>query len=173
MVAAKAGRGFNRIRRALFALVERFRPDETTVMVMVAVFVGLMGGFGAILFRFLVDFFQGLVLGHGEDTVALLVGIPWWQKILLPVAGGLVVGPLVHFLAREAKGHGVPEVMDAMIFKKGVIRPAVAAVKIVASAITIPVVVRSGAKDPSCKSAPVWAAPWAKCCATRPNVYAP
>ena len=137
MVHAEAGRGFNRIRRAIFALVERFRPDETTIMVVVAVVVGLMGGFGAILFRFLVDFFQGFALGHGEDTVALLSGIPWWKKILLPVVGGLVVGPLVHFFAREAKGHGVPEVMNAMHFKKGVIRPAVAGVKIVASAITI------------------------------------
>lgn len=137
MTTADAGRGFNRIRRALFGLIERFSPDETTVMVIVAVFVGLMGGFGAILFRFLVEFFQSLALGSGEDTVALLEAVPWWQKMLLPIVGGLVVGPLVHFLAREAKGHGVPEVMDAMIFKKGIIRPAVAAVKIVASAITI------------------------------------
>jgi CIC family chloride channel protein len=137
MATSQAGPGFNRVRRALFALIERFKPDETTLMVVVAVFVGLMGGFGAILFRFLVDFFQNLVLGRGEDTVALLQAVPWWQKILLPVVGGLIVGPLVHFLAREAKGHGVPEVMNAMIFRKGVIRPAVAAVKIVASAITI------------------------------------
>ena len=137
MATTQAGPGFNRVRRALFALIERFSPDETTLMVIVAVFVGLMGGFGAILFRFLVDFFQTLALGSGEDTVALLQAAPWWQKLALPIVGGLIVGPLVHFLAREAKGHGVPEVMNAMIFKKGVIRPAVAAVKIVASAITI------------------------------------
>ena len=40
MVTAKAGPGFNRIRRAIFALVERFSPDETTVMAIVAVLVG-------------------------------------------------------------------------------------------------------------------------------------
>ncbi len=39
MVTAKAGRGFNRVRRALFAIVERFSPDETTLMVIIAVFV--------------------------------------------------------------------------------------------------------------------------------------
>ncbi|MFT5784451.1 MAG: CIC family chloride channel protein, partial [Candidatus Krumholzibacteriia bacterium] len=137
MTARQAGIGFNRFRRTLFAFVERFSPDETTLMVLVAVLVGLMGGVGAVAFRFLVNFLQSLVLGSGEDTVALLAAIPWWQKILLPVVGGLVVGPLIHFFAREAKGHGVPEVMDAMIFKKGVIRPVVALVKIVASAITI------------------------------------
>lgn len=127
----------SRIRRLLFRIVERFSPDETAIMVAVAVLVGLAGGFGAILFRYLVDLFQGLAIGHGEDTVELLRHVPWWKKVLLPVVGGLVVGPLVHFGAREAKGHGVPEVLGAIVFRKGVIRPIVAAVKITASAITI------------------------------------
>ncbi len=128
---------YSRIRHTFFRIIERFEPDETTIMVVLAALVGVAGGFGAILFRWLVNFFQGFVLGQGENTVALLMVIPWWQKLLLPVAGGLIVGPMVYFGAPEAKGHGVPEVMDAMIFKKGVIRPIVAAVKIVASAITI------------------------------------
>jgi len=128
---------YSRLRRRLFMMIERFQPDETTIMVLVAVLVGLLGGFGAILFRWLVDLFQGLTIGHGEDTAALLASVPWWKKLLLPVVGGLIVGPLVHFGAREAKGHGVPEVMGAMVFRKGVIRPMVAVVKILASALTI------------------------------------
>ena len=60
--------------------------------------------------------------------------------MLVPAAGGLVVGPLVHFFAREAKGHGVPEVMDAVANQRGRIRPRVAAVKTLASAISIGVV---------------------------------
>ncbi len=128
---------YSRIRHSLFRLVGRFEPDETTIMVILAVLVGVAGGFGAILFRWMVNFFQGFLIGHGEDTVALLSSVPWWQKLLLPVAGGLIVGPMVFFGAPEAKGHGVPEVLDAMVFKKGVIRPIVAAVKITASAITI------------------------------------
>jgi CIC family chloride channel protein len=137
MSAETRAHGTNRLRHAFFRLIERFTPDETAIMVCVAVIVGLVGGFGAILFRWLVDFFQGFAIGHGEETVAILKTIPWWKKLLLPVVGGLVVGPLVHFGAREAKGHGVPEVLGALVFKKGVIRPVVAAVKIVASAITI------------------------------------
>ncbi len=129
--------GTSRIRRTLFRLIEKFTPDETTIMVIVAVLVGLVGGFGAILFRWLVEVFQSLAIGTGENTVELLGPLPVWKKILLPVIGGLVVGPLVHFGAREAKGHGVPEVLGAMVFKKGIIRPVVAAVKITASAITI------------------------------------
>ena len=47
----------------------------------------------------------------------------------LHALGGLIVGPLVYFFAREAKGHGVPEVMESIYLKGGVIRPIVAIVK--------------------------------------------
>jgi len=124
-------------RRLIVRVLDRFVPDETAVMVVTAAVIGVIGGFGAILFRWMVQFFQGFAIGRGEDVVALLQGVPWWEKILLPVAGALVVGPLVHFCAREAKGHGVPEVINAVVFNNGVIRPVVAAVKIVASALTI------------------------------------
>ncbi len=137
MASASSGRGPSRVRLTVFKLIERFQPDETAIMVVMAVIVGLIGGFGAILFRWMVQFFQGFVIGHGEDTVVLLMAVPWWQRLLLPVVGGLIVGPMIHFGAREAKGHGVPEVLQAMLFAKGVIRPIVAAVKITASAITI------------------------------------
>lgn len=137
MFSPSPGKGVNRTRRLFFSLVERFSPDETAVMVVLAVVVGLLGGVGAILFRWLVDFFQGLAIGSGEETVTLLEAIPRWKVFLLPVLGGLIVGPLVYFGAREAKGHGVPEVLGALVFRKGVIRPVVVVVKMVASAITI------------------------------------
>ncbi|MFH1843130.1 MAG: chloride channel protein [bacterium] len=127
----------SRFRQLVFRLLDRFALDETTILVITALVVGIVGGFGAILFRWLVQFFQGFAIGKGEHTVELLAQLPWWHKLLLPLAGGIVVGPLVHFLAREAKGHGVPEVINAVVFKNGVIRPIVAAVKIIASAITI------------------------------------
>ncbi|MBE0567410.1 MAG: chloride channel protein [Krumholzibacteria bacterium] len=137
MASAARGRGPSRVRLLFFKLIERFQPDETAIMVVMAVLVGVVGGFGAILFRLMVDFFQGFAIGHGEHTAELLAGLPWWRKLLLPVVGGLVVGPLVHLGAREARGHGVPEVINSIVFGKGVIRPAVAAVKITASAVTI------------------------------------
>ena len=62
---------------------------------------------------------------------------PWWWIALVPAGGGLIVGPLVHYLAREAKGHGVPEVMEAVVLRGGVIRPRLVIVKTLASAISI------------------------------------
>ena len=48
--------------------------------------------------------------------------------VLAPVLAGLLYGPLVYFLAREARGHGVPEVMLAVARNGGRIRPQVAVV---------------------------------------------
>ena len=57
--------------------------------------------------------------------------------MLLPAIGGLLVGPLVHRFAREAKGHGVPEVMTALITRGGHIRKRVVTMKVIASSLTI------------------------------------
>ena len=57
--------------------------------------------------------------------------------ILSPILGGLLVVYLVDRFAPEAKGHGVPEVMDAIFYKRGQIRGVVAVVKSLASALSI------------------------------------
>ncbi|MCI4677296.1 chloride channel protein [Rhodoblastus acidophilus] len=57
--------------------------------------------------------------------------------ILAPVIGSQIVTFLVQTFAREARGHGVPEVMDAIYYNEGRIRPIVATIKSLASAISI------------------------------------
>ncbi len=57
--------------------------------------------------------------------------------IVIPALGGLLVGLIVTFLAPEAKGHGVPEVMKAVVLKRGKIRPVVVLGKAIASALAI------------------------------------
>jgi chloride channel protein, CIC family len=59
--------------------------------------------------------------------------------VLIPVIGGLIYGPLIYRYVREARGHGVPKVMIAVAEEGGRVRPQVAAVKSVASAICIAV----------------------------------
>ncbi len=63
---------------------------------------------------------------------------PWGPAIILvPVIGGIGVTWIVSTFAPEAKGHGVPEVMDAIYYQQGIIRPVVAVVKSLASAMAI------------------------------------
>jgi CIC family chloride channel protein len=113
------------------------RTNEHTIMAVLAVAVGLAGGFGAVGFRHLINFFQALAYGSADELLHVVLSLPWYLKVWVPAAGGLVVGPLVYFFAREAKGHGVPEVMEAVALKGGVIRKRVVVVKSLASAVSI------------------------------------
>jgi CIC family chloride channel protein len=106
---------------------------EYLFLSLLAIIVGAAGGFGAIIFRGMISFFQNIFFAGGtplNNTLGLLV-------ILVPAIGGLIVGLLVYFFAREAKGHGVPEVMEAVAMRGGKIRPRVAVVKAIASSICI------------------------------------
>jgi CIC family chloride channel protein len=106
-------------------------------MVVVAIICGLGSGLGAVALRALILLVQDVFFGGGTHALALLEHTTWSWRLVAPALGGLVVGPLVHFLAREAKGHGVPEVMESIILRGGAIRPRVVVVKAVASAISI------------------------------------
>ena len=112
-------------------------------LLLLAVLVGLGAGGGAIIFRWLIKTFTLVLSGHADYSLAghaanpLVPGLGRWFVIGAPVVAGLLYGPLVHFFAREARGHGVPEVMYAVARNGGRIKPQVAAVKALASALCI------------------------------------
>jgi len=106
-------------------------------MVLIALIIGVLGGFGAIFFRFAIKFFQGAFFGTWNYSLNYVLSLPWYVKLFSPVIGGLIVGPIVFKFAREAKGHGVPEVMESILLRGGRIRPRVMIAKIAASAVTI------------------------------------
>ena len=117
--------------------LSELRTNEHTIMAALAVAVGLAGGFGAVGFRYLINFFQTLAYGSSDELLHVVLALPWHVKVWVPAVGGLVVGPIVYFLAREAKGHGVPEVMEAVALRSGIIRKRVVFIKSLASAICI------------------------------------
>ncbi|GAA2486552.1 chloride channel protein [Terrabacter carboxydivorans] len=118
------------------------RTSGTGLLVMALVVGAGAAGF-AVLFRWLIQTFTMLFTGHADYAASPgaanphLPGLGRWFVLLTPVAAGLLYGPLVHFFAREARGHGVPEVMYAVARRGGRIAPQVAAVKALASALCI------------------------------------
>jgi CIC family chloride channel protein len=99
--------------------------------------IGVLTGAAAIGFVELVNLVQWLAVGSADLPLHVLPRLAWYHVLLVPAAGGLVVGPLVRFLAPETEGHGVPEVIEAVMVGGGRIRRRVAAVKSIASAVTI------------------------------------
>lgn len=109
---------------------------------LLAIVVGVITGFGAVVFRALIGLIHNVAfLGSFSvpyDSTVFTPPGPWGAFIILvPVIGGLIVTFLITNFAPEARGHGVPEVMDAIYYKDGVIRPVVAVIKSLASAISI------------------------------------
>ncbi|WP_339714002.1 chloride channel protein, partial [uncultured Sneathiella sp.] len=107
-----------------------------------AIFIGVIGGIGAWVFRLLIAFFHNILfLGqfslHYDANLHTPTNVWGAGIILVPVIGAVGVAWLVKTFAPEAKGHGVPEVMDAIYYNEGRIRPVVVIVKSLASALSI------------------------------------
>ncbi len=111
--------------------------------IVLALVIGVGAGFGAVAFRWLIFAVTWLATGHeqfGQQGRVGSVHLPWlgiWFLLVIPVIGGLLYGPLIQRFAREARGHGVPEVMIAVSQNGGRIRPQVTLVKALASALCI------------------------------------
>ena len=115
-------------------ILDRIRLSETTILIATAIIIGAGTGLGAIFFIWLIESVQWLFF-EGSET--LFGGMGRWLLILIPAVGGLIAGPIIAFFASEAKGHGVPEVMQAIALRGGRIRPRVVVAKIAASAVCI------------------------------------
>jgi len=106
-------------------------------MAVLATLVGLAAGFGALGFRYLVNFFQLIAYGSEGNLLEIIKPFPWYFKIWVPALGGLVVGILIYFFMREARGIGVSDVMEAVALRKGVIKKRLLFSESLTSAITI------------------------------------
>jgi CIC family chloride channel protein len=100
------------------------------IPLILAILVGLVTGLGAYFF---------VTLLHEITTLTHSIQTQWGTlgSIGVMILAGLITGTIISRFASEAKGHGVPEVMEAIALKRGRIRPRVAIAKIIASAITI------------------------------------
>jgi CIC family chloride channel protein len=123
-----------RLARGVRALLDHWQPPETVVLITTALLIGLGGGLGAVVFRWLIDGFTHISFDLLRDPLAFMGSS---YVLVAPALGGLLAGPLIYFFAREAKGHGVPEVMEAVALRGGRIRPVVVVIKSLASSLSI------------------------------------
>jgi CIC family chloride channel protein len=117
--------------------VLRLAGDQQLKILLLAAVVGVVAGLGAVAVRELISLAQWVFWGFRGDILEAATHAPSWRILLIPGAGGLLVGPLVWFMARDASGHGVPEVVQALLMRGGRIRGRVALVKGLASSLTL------------------------------------
>lgn len=130
---------FHGVKLYVDRLCERYDDAGLPVMLVLALMIGLVGGLGAVGFHHLIGFMKGVFYGSTSTATFMdtVQSLPWYHRLLAPVLGGLIIGPLIHYLVREARGHGVPEVMESVAFRGGRVRFRVAPFKALISAICI------------------------------------
>jgi len=113
----------------------RSRMSDEPALYALAGLIGVLTAVMAVGFDKLVHLVDGFAYGGGG-----FAGVYRERHLLLfilPAAGALLVGLIARYYSREAIGHGVPEVMDAIVRRRCKIRFHVALARMLTAALTI------------------------------------
>lgn len=130
-------KSWSKLQRAYWQ--QQLSRKDATILNLSAILVGLGAGYAAIGFRFLIGAKQNLLL-HNQFDYHLISPLAHvrgsWIFLILP-AGLLASTLITRYFASEAKGHGIPEVIEAVWTRNGYMRKRIVAFKALASSITI------------------------------------
>jgi len=127
---------FQRLRARIDWLRARVAHTETLAqLAMLGVVCGLLSGVVIIAFRLLIEGAQGLILPESgpesyEDLSVL-------SRFLLPLAGGVLLGLLFHFLTPDLRQVGVVHILDRLASQQGRLPGTNAVVQFIGGAISI------------------------------------
>ncbi|MDE2156563.1 MAG: chloride channel protein [Xanthomonadaceae bacterium] len=118
-----------------------FRPLDRRVLWVtgVALLLGVAAGLVAKILTALIGLITNLAF-HGRWNVGFVSPAgshPGLWVILVPVAGGLIVGAMARWGSRAIRGHGIPEAMEQVLLNESRIPPMVTWLKPLSSAIAI------------------------------------
>ncbi len=101
----------NSLKSIFPGLSNRQWQTESLLLGGTGLVLGALAGLGVWLFKRLIDLAH---LAAYDGLGGLLRHLGSWMIVLVPVAGGLVVGLLLHFFVGEERHHGVAGIMEAM-----------------------------------------------------------
>jgi CIC family chloride channel protein len=135
-----------RFRLTITRAMTRLGMGENSILLPLALIVGVITGAAAVGFHELINLLRDLLYRH--FPAGFLYGKGIWLLIVLPTGGGLLVGLIVVYISRSREGHGVVDVMESVMRNSGIIKPGSAIEKILTSAITIGSGGSAGAEGP-------------------------
>ncbi|MEE1556847.1 MAG: chloride channel protein, partial [Alphaproteobacteria bacterium] len=106
-----------------FARTRSLLQNDQVLMAVVAALVGVLVAYAAIAFRLSIGGVQWLSYGiYAEKLIGRVTELPVWQVVLVPAAGGLVVGLFLQFIMPGGRPMGVAHVIEAMALRNGHMR---------------------------------------------------
>jgi len=125
--------GAEAVRRFIYRTLERFHVGDDAFYLLLATIIGALAGLGSVAFILLIRYFEKFFFGG----IFPALGSNPYLVFLLPLLGGLLIGPLIQRFPTEAKGDGVPSAMETIALRGGVIRPRTVGLRTLTAAITI------------------------------------
>ena len=120
-------------RRSVYRALERFRIGDQLFHLLMATVIGALSGLGGVVFLKAIHFFEAIFFGK----VFQAMGRPNELVFLIPMLGGLLIGPLIRRFPKEAKGDGVPSAMESIALHGGILSPRTVGIRTVTAAVTI------------------------------------
>lgn len=127
---------FRQSQISLLRMLDRARAPEELYMMFLAAIVGVLTGLGAYALNLIVDGVHDLLYTQVGQNLFSVENFDW-LRILFPAAGGLFVGLMTYYLSPDVKGHGIPDVIEAIATRGGMIRKRVSILTSINSGATI------------------------------------
>ncbi len=142
-------------------IVHELRLEESGQWVLYGLIIGVIAGFGAVIFFWCLEHGKHLIMCHlagyeapapyGERLFEQVTcpAFKRWIFFVLPAVGGLISGILVYLFAPEAEGHGTDAMIEAFHYKKGFIRGRVPIIKTIATVAVLSTGGSAGREGPT------------------------
>jgi H+/Cl- antiporter ClcA len=117
-----------------------FRPSVSILKLsLMAVFIGIAAAIVALVLYKMISLVTNLSFRQqlSFDFVAPGWHASTWAILLAPLIGGLVVGLMARYGSERIRGHGIPEALEAILFRKSKMMLKVAILKPLSAAIAI------------------------------------
>jgi CIC family chloride channel protein len=122
------------IRKVIFRTLSRLGISDQAFNLLLAIFVGALAGLGAVVFIKLIGLFTWIFFGEIHGAV---LGKTRYLIFILPAIGGLLIAPLIKLYPQEAKGDGVPDAMESITLRGGLIKPRTTLIRTLTAAATL------------------------------------
>ncbi|HUZ59540.1 MAG TPA: chloride channel protein [Hanamia sp.] len=114
-------------------------PASVLKLIPLAIIIGILGAFVALILLDLIALISNFLYYQRFD---LKLTSPrnntlGWISVLIPMAGGLIVGIMARYGSERIRGHGIPEAMETILVGGSKVEPKLTILKPIASAISI------------------------------------
>jgi len=110
---------FTHLKKYISRAKEILFKEKMLLFFAAAGLIGFSGSLLVLLFRESFLDLRGIFVPQAAGMVALAKGLPWWGRLTLPVAGGVLAGALLDFALKRTPRHGSHDYLEAITIGDG------------------------------------------------------